>query len=259
MIDIITLFSSSSGNCTLISGNGTKILIDIGVSVSRVCSALSGLDFSPDLIDAIFITHEHTDHTSGLRLFMKKYRAHLYANSPTMSKILSSLDIDGEKIHTVTENEHYTVGNLTITPFHTPHDSVSSVGYIVESDGKKYGIATDTGTVTKEMLVALSGCEAVLIESNHDENMLKSGPYPYYLKKRILSDLGHLSNKKCAWLATQLAIWGTKKILLGHLSEHNNTPEIAYNEVCSLLTQNGFVPGENIVLKVASKNEMTKI
>ena len=227
--------------------------------MAKISDSLSTLELTPDSIDAIFITHEHSDHISGLRLFMKKYRAHLYANFLTMRAILCSNDIDSEKIHIITEGEPFTVGSITAKAFSTPHDSVSSVGYTVESDGEKCGVATDTGTVTKEMLANLSGCSTVLIEANHDEEMLKSGPYPYYLKKRILSDKGHLSNCKCAWLATQLAIWGTKKILLGHLSQHNNAPHLAYEEVSKMLVQNGFIPGENIILKVASKNEITSI
>lgn len=256
MTKFITLYSSSSGNCTLISDGDTNILVDAGVSASKICASLAESGIDPSEIDAVLITHEHSDHISGLRVFCRKYHTSVYANAKTMEHVISSCSVASGSAHIITEGTPFTVRSMRVKAFATPHDSASSVGYIIESEGKKYGVATDTGTITKAMLSALAGCEAVLIESNHDEQMLMGGPYPYPLKKRILSDRGHLSNAKCAWLATQLAIWGTKRIAIGHLSEQNNTPDKAFETACQMLESNSFKPGRDVILKVAPKDEI---
>lgn len=260
MTKFLTLFSSSSGNSMLISNDDTNILIDAGVSASKICHALEEAGISPSEIDAVLVTHEHTDHIAGIRVFSKKYHVPVFANSATMGGILkNATDLPIGSIHIITNSVAHNIRSMCIKAFITPHDSASSVGYIIESEGKKYGVCTDTGTITKTMLSNLAGCDAVLIEANHDVEMLKLGPYPYVLKKRILSDEGHLSNEKCAWLATQLAIWGTKRILLGHLSEQNNTPEKAFASVKKSLEENGFKLGCDVILKVASKDKITYI
>ncbi len=260
MTRFLTLFSSSSGNSILISNDDTNILIDAGVSASKICHALEDAGISPAEIDGVFITHEHSDHTSGIRVLSKKYHIPVFANSRTMEMVIKNApDLPQGSINIIANSETYNIRSMRVKAFVTPHDSASSVGYVVESEDKKYGICTDTGTITKAMLSSLAGCEAVLIESNHDVDMLRDGPYPYNLKKRILSDEGHLSNDKCAWLATQLAIWGTKRILLGHLSEQNNTPQKAFDTVKKSLENNGFRIGNDVILKVADKNEITYI
>lgn len=257
MTKFITLYSSSSGNCTLITDGDTNLLIDAGVSAAKICASLEALGILPDEIDAVLITHEHSDHISGLRVLCKKYNTSIYANAQTMEHILAaSPDIAPGCVHIISVSSPFIIRSMRIKAFATPHDSVASVGYIIESEDKKYGIATDTGTITKAMLSSLAGCEAVLIESNHDEQMLASGPYPYALKKRIMSDTGHLSNAKCAWLATQLAIWGTKRIALGHLSDHNNIPAKAYEASRRMLESKDFKVGSDVLLKVAPKDEI---
>ncbi len=257
MTNLITLFSSSSGNCILVANDDTKILVDAGVSMTRIKNALSEINTDPSEVDAVLITHEHSDHTSGVNFLCKKYCTGVYANAPVLRLIAANAPHAATALHTVCEGVEFSVGSMRIKAFPTSHDSLAPVGYVIESEGKKYGIATDTGTITKPLLSALSNCEAVLIEANHDVGMLKSGPYPYLLKKRILSDKGHLSNDKCAWLATQLAIWGTKKIMLGHLSDKNNTPSLAYNTVSDMLGSNGFTVGKDVILKVAQKDGIT--
>ena len=260
MIKFCTLFSSSTGNCTLISDGETNLLIDAGVSTARISSALDELGLSPGEIDAVLVTHEHSDHISGIRVFTKKYNTPVYATAPTMEHVLKSApDIRPGRANIITPGTPFVIRSMTVKPFATPHDSVSAVGYVIHAEGMRYGVATDTGTITKSMLSNLAECEAVLIESNHDEEMLRTGPYPYPLKKRILSDSGHLSNAKCAWLATQLAIWGTKRILLGHLSEQNNTPTRAYECTCSMLEANNIKVGSDVIVKVAAKDEISII
>ncbi|MBR3932888.1 MAG: MBL fold metallo-hydrolase [Clostridia bacterium] len=260
MTKFLTLYSSSSGNCVLVSNDDTNILIDAGVSASKICTVLNEAGVDPDQIDAIFVTHEHSDHICGIRVLTKKYNIPVYANASTMEHVLKAAPtIAPGNAHIISSSNVYTVRSMKVKPFVTPHDSASSVGYVIESDDKKYAVATDTGCITKAMLGNMAGCEAVVIEANHDEEMLKNGPYPYMLKKRILSDQGHLSNKNCAWLATQLAIWGTKRILLGHLSEQNNTPKKAFECVEKSLSSNGFKVGSDVVLKVAPKDEICYI
>ena len=260
MTKFLSLYSSSSGNSILISNSDTNILIDAGVSASKICAALNDAGVDPNQIDAILVTHEHSDHICGIRVLAKKYNIPVFANASTMEGVLKSAPtIRPGDAHIITESKEYSIRSMKIKAFVTPHDSASSVSYVIESDNKKYAVATDTGSITKAMLGNLAGCEAVVIEANHDEEMLKNGPYPYLLKKRILSDIGHLSNKNCAWLATQLAIWGTKRILLGHLSEQNNTPQKAFDCVKKSLESNGFNVGSDLVLKVAPKDEICYI
>jgi len=260
MTKFLSLYSSSSGNSILISNNDTNILIDAGVSASKICSALNEAGTDIGEVDAILVTHEHSDHICGIRVLSKKYNIPIFANAYTMDGILRAAPtVRPGSAHIITESKEYQIRSMKIKAFVTPHDSASSVGYVIESEGKKYAVATDTGSITKAMLGSLAGCEAVVIEANHDEDMLINGPYPYQLKKRILSERGHLSNKNCAWLATQLAIWGTKRILLGHLSEHNNTPQKAFDCVKKSLESNGFKVGNDVILKVAPKDEICYI
>lgn len=241
----------------LISDGETNLLIDAGVSCAKICSALSDVGVSPEHIDGILVTHEHSDHISGIKVFSAKYNTKVYANAKTMAHILKNAPgLASGNVCIITEASPFKIRSMKIKAFSTPHDSADSVGYIVESEDRKYGVATDTGKITKAMLSNLAGCEAVLIESNHDEEMLKEGPYPYVLKKRILSDFGHLSNAKCAWLATQLAIWGTKRIILGHLSDQNNTEEKAFLATKNMLEANNFRLDSDIIVRVAKKDEI---
>ncbi len=260
MIKFCTLYSSSSGNCAYISDTKTNILIDAGVSSSKIVKALEDIGVSPYSICAVLVTHEHSDHICGLDVFTRKYGIDVYANAATLDAISKGANcFDMKFAKEITTGQTFDIGTAKIRPFKTPHDSAESVGYVVSYDDKKYGFATDTGSITKPMLSALAGCEAVVIEANHDVDMLVSGRYPYPLKKRILSDSGHLSNENCAWLATQLALWGTKYITLGHLSENNNTPEKAYKASVNLLTKNNFAVDKDVFLKVASRFEITDI
>lgn len=257
MIRFCTLYSSSSGNCAYLSDGSTSILVDAGVSASKITNSLKSIGVSPEGIDAILVTHEHGDHICGLDVFIKKYGTSLYATEATLKRISGGMyqKIAGR----VNIGETFEIGNAHIKAFRTPHDTVESVGYTITFDSCKIGFATDTGCITKQMLSALAGCSAVLIEANHDVDKLLNGCYPYPLKQRILSDNGHLSNENCAWLATQLALWGTKHIALGHLSDSNNSYELAYEAVKNKLAENGFIVGENIFLNVACKSQVTEI
>ena len=260
MIKFCTLYSSSSGNCTFISDTKTNILIDAGVSAARITTALQKIGVNPCDIDAVLVTHEHSDHTCGLSVFTRKYGVAVYANRVTADDIISGdCAVESKYISIFETGESFDIGTAKIRPFKTPHDALESVGYTIGFGDRKFGFATDTGCITKQMLSALAGCEAVVIEANHDVDKLMRGAYPYPLKKRIISDNGHLSNENCAWLATQLAIWGTKHITLGHLSTNNNTYEMAYEAALKLLEENNFNVGTDVTLNVAKKTEITYV
>ena len=238
-----------------VSDTDTNLLIDAGVSASKIVNSLESIGVCASEIDGILVTHEHTDHVAGIDVLSRKYNIPVYANEKTAM----AMKLGSGRINTIVTGDTFAIRSAQIRSFKTPHDAVSSVGYTITMEDTKIGIATDTGCITKPMLSALAGCFAVVIEANHDENMLLSGPYPYNLKKRILSDYGHLSNENCAWLATQLALWGTKHIALGHLSDKNNTCDKAYETTYKLLTENKFTVNEDVFLSVAMKNEITEI
>ncbi|MBQ8392772.1 MAG: MBL fold metallo-hydrolase [Clostridia bacterium] len=249
-MQIYTLFSGSSGNCVYIKDRDTEILIDAGKSAGAIEKSLTALNSSLSNIDAIFLTHEHTDHTVGLEIISKKHHIPVHITAPSYDRMVSptsSLFACAWK-HEV----HYSIKicSLTVTSFEIPHDSMQNVGYIIENeDGEKFGIATDMGHITEEILSYLSGCHYAIIESNHDTGMVKSGPYPYFLKQRILSDRGHLCNEECSRLAIFLAERGTRALALAHLSRENNTPDKALSVTRRALDNAGFF---SVELKVAS-------
>ena len=255
-----TLFSGSSGNCTFVSDGKTNLLIDAGVSASRICTALSQIGYSPRDINGILLTHEHRDHVCGVGVLSREYSIPVYANVGTMEKTMAVTGwIFDDYINTFKSNEKFSVDDIEVFPFSISHDTIDPVGYTFRFNGKYYSVATDMGCVTESVLKHLCRSDAVLIEANHDVKMLKDGPYPYYLKKRILSDKGHLSNDNCAHLATQLVKWGTTKIALGHLSEKNNTPDAAYDAVAECFENNDIEIGKDVLLQVAQKDGICKI
>ena len=244
---ICCLYSGSKGNSTFISAGGAKILIDAGRSAKALCSALRSIGEDIDGIDAIFITHEHTDHISALQVLSHKHTIpiHMLLNSAMIfnglrdEKLCECLKVyQGNCFETQ-------IKGLRVKAFPTPHDSRAAVGYRFEYENEcgetvSLAVSTDTGYVTDVMRENLSGCRAVIIESNHDLQMLAEGPYPYELKQRIKSRHGHLSNPDCATLAAELYESGTEHIMLAHLSEENNLPEIAYNEVFAAIADESF-------------------
>ena len=235
---IVVFASGSSGNCMLVSENGTHLLIDAGISMRRVQSSLARAGISIDDISGVLITHEHADHISGLKLLLKYHALPLFAPHTVAARLCGLMPEAEERMHVIPVGEAFTLGRLTVRAFHTPHDTDESVGYRLEGEGS-FAIATDMGAVTEEVLGGLLGAETVLIESNHDLDMLCDGPYPVYLKRRILSDHGHLSNADCALLAGRLVQTGTRTVILGHLSRENNRPELAMAESEKILTGSG--------------------
>ena len=251
------LFSGSKGNCTYISDGETSILVDAGGTLKRIRESLEALGDSLENIKGIFVTHEHTDHINALYTIAKKYNIHIYTTVETARAFCTpcqSHDLDtcrrlASCVMTVKPDKVYELGTMVVKTFSTPHDTEGSLGFVFKStkDEKSIGYATDVGHVTEEMRVLFSGLKNVIIESNHDIDMLINGTYPEYVKTRILSERGHLSNMSCAEFVRDLAEKGGRSFTLAHLSEDNNVPGLALETA-----KKAVEDIEGVVVKVAS-------
>jgi len=233
---ICTLASGSGGNSTLIWENNTYILVDVGISLRRLKNSLKLLDVDITQISAVFITHEHSDHISGLPM-LAKYHTNIpvYASDGTVRTLIKSEKDGGAELHSLIYNEPTIIGNITIQHFETPHDAVQSIGFTFTADNRKIGYATDIGHISPIVSRNLTGSSLVLLEFNHDLDMLWAGRYPYLLKQRIASRYGHLCNAEAADFSQYLADTGTSAFILAHLSEENNRPDLAYNAIATKL------------------------
>ena len=237
----VTFASGSGGNCALVSDGGTHILIDAGISMRRITASLKELGLSTGDVAGVLITHEHRDHTAALAMMAKRGCLRVFAPR-TVANHLCWSSADMQKIISVIPaGEPFMLGGLSVTAFRTSHDTDESVGYRI-SGSAEFGFCTDTGCVTEDMLRALRGVDAAVIEANHDEDMLRCGSYPYQLKRRILSDRGHLSNEASARLAAELCSAGAGKLILAHLSRENNRPDAALRTVSEHLARRGLCP-----------------
>ncbi len=223
----LTVFASGSGgNCALLSDGETHVLLDAGISLRRITHALAAHGLTVEDLDGVLITHEHKDHVSAVPVLCRHHDTALYAPRTVANHIRwSAAGVDAH-LREIEPGIPFPLGGFTVTAFLTPHDTDVSVGYRVEGNGC-FGLCTDAGHVTEEMTSALTGCGAVMVETNHDTDMLLSGPYPAVLKRRILSDRGHLSNECGAALCRELAERGTRRFVLAHLSQENNRPFLA--------------------------------
>ena len=237
MATFVSLISGSSGNATFVSDGKTNLLIDCGMSGAKLKESLHAIDVMPESIDALLITHEHVDHTKGAGVISRRYNIPIYTTQGTHT----SMDI----------------GNIGICPFAIPHDAAQPVGFNFMIGDEKYSLATDIGKITKSILEKITGSKKILLESNHDVEMLKCGTYPYPLKRRILGEYGHLSNETASKVALHLVQNGTEHIMLGHLSKENNRPEIAMLETYNLLSQSGVDVGKDMTLQVADRYKPT--
>ncbi len=233
-MQLYSIASGSSGNCIYVSDGTSGILVDVGISMKRVREGLEKLECSLQDIDAIFITHEHSDHISGLGPILRKVPIPVYATADTIAAIWEKSNmknISPDLFHSIRREEDIELGNMGIHSIPISHDAADPVCYTVEHEGKRIGIATDMGMYDDKIINNLGNCDAVLIEANHDINMLQVGPYPYALKMRILGDKGHLSNDTSARLIREILHTDLQYILLGHLSKENNFPDLAYQTV----------------------------
>ena len=222
---IKVLASGSKGNCSYIETSSARFLIDIGITYQRLKKELEKMNLTLEDIDALLLTHAHNDHTSGLKVTLKHTNFKIYTNNEMLKELI--VPIENYRIELYQETIH--LNNTKITIFKTSHDAKGSVGFIIEDEKNSLVYITDTGYINKKNFKLLANKNIYYIESNHDEKMLMDGPYPYYLKQRIISDEGHLSNDTTAKYLKKLVGDNTKYIILAHLSEHNNKEEIAYN------------------------------
>lgn len=228
----LTVFASgSTGNCCLVQGGGESFLVDAGISARRITAGLARAGVTPAGLSGIFITHEHADHIKGLSVLLKNTPVTVYAPGTVAAALCRLVPGVSPYLNAIPTEETVPFGPLAALAFPTPHDTMQSVGYRFAAEGSSIAVATDTGCITDTMLRYLRGADIALIEANHDEQMLRYGPYPAALKRRILSDEGHLSNAECTWLAAVLAHSGTRTLVLGHLSRQNNVPGLALRTV----------------------------
>jgi len=252
MAKFCPLFSSSKGNCIYLSAAGTSVLIDMGVSFRQLNAALTDRGFDIEDLSGVFITHEHSDHIKGLHTFLKRTGVPVYAPIPTLT-YLEDKELIPPGTQLIPCEAPMSIGELEVTPFETPHDANCSVGYrFLLPDRRKVAVATDLGHITPIVKEHLEGCELVMLESNYDRGMLDCSRYPYPLKLRIKSSHGHLSNDDCALEVSDLINSGSTHFILGHLSEENNLPQLAFQVTKSLLETAGMREGIDYILQIAA-------
>ncbi len=249
------LFSGSSGNALYVGCENTHLLVDAGMSGNKISAELKRIGLEPAQLDGILITHEHSDHIAGAGILSRRFDLPIYANEATWAAMRDKLGAINEKnVRSFETGTDFHLGSLDITPFATPHDAAESVGYAFYAGGTKLSIATDLGVVRESWLKYVEDSDLLLLEANHDVNMLKAGRYPYETKRRILGNKGHLSNDSAGEAAVELVQRGVRGIILGHLSGENNFPELAYQSVTTLLQLHGLEPGRDLMLSLASRD-----
>ncbi|NLX82797.1 MAG: MBL fold metallo-hydrolase [Clostridiales bacterium] len=255
-----SLTSGSSGNATYIATNTTRVLVDAGVPGRTLSNKLAQIDILPETIDAILITHEHADHITGAGVLSRKHHIPIYANeatwqTPAMRRLVGEVPVGLRRIFE--SGAEFYIGDLGVLPIIIPHDTVEPVAFRLYAGNRSVAVATDMGRVPKKVLKALASTDLVLLESNHDPDMLLHNTrYPDYLKKRILGAHGHLSNLTCAQTLAALFETGVNRALLGHLSADNNTPELALQTVSQELRQKGLKPGVDIHLDMTWRDRI---
>lgn len=252
MTSIYSLCSSSKGNSTYIGDKTKGILVDCGIGIRIFSNYMQSFNINDDALKAIFITHEHTDHIKGLGAILKKWNVPVYASKETLEELISKDVVPS--FADLNEINKCTVchADMEVSAFDTPHDSVHSLGFKINTnDNKKVCICTDLGYMPDNVYNNLKGSDFLLLESNYDEQKLQDGPYPYFLKKRIKSETGHLSNELCAETLIRLIQDGTSNFLLGHLSEQNNHPDIALKTSIFHLDTIGAIHNKDYILSVS--------
>jgi phosphoribosyl 1,2-cyclic phosphodiesterase len=251
--------SGSSGNCTLVGSDDCRILIDAGISRKRTADALENAGMCLDDLDGIFLTHEHTDHIQGLPMIAKKTSMPIYATEGTIAAVLKKYStIDPQRFVAVQADDPVTLKDLTINPMKISHDAAEPVAYRIEGNGKKACICTDLGCYSDYTVQCLMDSDVLLLEANHDVNMLQVGPYPYRLKQRILGDHGHLSNLTSGELLTKVLNNHMKAIFLGHLSQENNYPDLAFETVrLEVMEESGDYRADDLPIGIARRQEVS--
>lgn len=255
MFNFCSLYSGSSGNCSLVQSDRTNLLVDCGVSLKKIITSLEKFNLTLESIDGILITHEHTDHTHALSMITKKYDIPIYSNIETATAI-KNINLDNFKYFKI--DEQFKIGDLCINPFSIPHDAVNPCGFSIYNNRKKITIATDLGHMNDYVLENLKYSNLLLLESNYEPEMLNCSKYPFLLKRRISGPTGHLTNTEASKTITYLSNFNLETVFLGHLSKENNLPELAYQSVISELNKNN-IDTNKLSIEVAGRNENSKL
>lgn len=259
-IEFTPIGSGSKGNSIYIGTKDTKILIDAGLSGSKIESALKDINVSLDNIDAVFVTHEHSDHIDGIGVISRKYNIPIYATEGTWANMPDKVGkISKDNKRFVYKDEAVVLNDMFIRPFAVPHDAKEPVCYNVLYNGIKISVATDMGHITRDVIENIRHSSALVLESNHDVDMLKMSNYPYQLKERILGKFGHISNETCGKLLSCIMNDKLKNVFLGHLSQDNNTPDLAYLTVASTLEEFGIKAGKDVNLHIAKPYGISQV
>ena len=237
-LQLCILGSGSSGNCTYVASATTAILIDAGLSARAIGQRLESAGASAAAVRGICVSHEHSDHTTGLRVLHQKQGIPLYANRGTADALQRDPDLQGLPWQVFTTGSAFAIGDLSVEPFSVPHDAYEPVGFIIRCGDLRVGVVTDMGIATTLVRERLRGCRALVVESNYDEQMLREGPYPQYLQDRIRSNKGHLSNDQTAHFLSKNHHPNLKQVFLAHLSEHNNSPEKVTESLQNIMNGN---------------------
>ncbi len=251
-----SLYSGSSGNSIFIASENAKILIDAGLPGKKIDEALKSIGEDPRELDGIFVTHEHSDHIKGIGVLSRKYDIPIYSNADTWTAMEGLIGkIKEHNIRIMDRRSTMSIKDLDVISYNIPHDAVAPVGYTVHCNGKRASVTTDFGIYTEEIRDNIKDSEVILLESNHDINMLKFGPYPYNLKRRILSEVGHLSNEDCGKALVDLIKYkSNRRVILGHLSGTNNHPDLALETVNGVLRENNIIQKQDIDLTMANRH-----
>jgi phosphoribosyl 1,2-cyclic phosphodiesterase len=256
-MQIHVLASGSTGNATFIEMENTKLLVDAGISTRRIKQSLDKLGIKIEELDGVLITHEHRDHVNGLPTLLKKYRLPTYARPDTWQSMYCREVLPQDCCRELPDS--LDIGKVKIEPFAISHDAADPVGFRLNAGGRKVGFATDLGFVTPTVKEALALSDVLVFEANHDLEMLKNGGYPWYLKKRIMSNRGHLANTDTGWTLARLNRKAHTDVFLAHLSRENNRPELAEETVASILTQEGCQLNKEISLHLTYPEQIAGI
>lgn len=258
-IRLCSLSSGSSGNCIFVGNDSSGLLVDCGVSGKEILCGLNNIGVCSSAIKAVVVTHEHTDHIKSVGIISRKLDIPIYANINTWNSMAELIGkVKAENVRYFTVGEELEIGGLGVRSYSIPHDAADPVGYCFFEGNRKVSIATDLGYFSDTVRENISGSDMVLLESNHDIEMLKVGRYPYFLKRRILSEHGHLSNEAAGHAVYELLQTGVREVLLGHLSKENNFPELAYETVKGILEKEQVKVNEDIRLELAPRSSVSR-
>ncbi len=256
-MQVSVLASGSKGNCVLVREKNTAVLIDIGISTRKVKKELEKLHMDVKDLDGILITHEHIDHIRGLKTLVKNYQIPIYTRAKTFKAMPFLHDLSISCCNPLF-NDELKIGNLNIEHFSISHDAADPVGYTIKTENRKFTLATDLGFVSDVVKQALDNSDMIVLEANHDTNMLQNGVYPWSLKKRILSNRGHLSNNDAGWTLNNLS-HTPDCVVLAHLSEKNNTPKAALTTIKNILSQSNGINESNPLIHVAKPDKILSL